>query len=309
MALMTDLLVGGLSVLPKSLVRSLSSRYIAGETIDSALARLGDLGAKGFEGILDILGEDEGGGDAAAGEAHARAALAQYKDAAERLAASGHKAYMSAKPTHFGLHVSEELCFELYDELARHCGELGLFLRVEMEDHPTTDATLAVFKKLLLAHAGVGIVLQSRLKRTPADIEDLIASTPGDRRLDVRMVKGIYLEPATIAHTEYGPIADAYVACTELLWRAGARVALATHDDLMAPRLDALREELGLGQEAYEYEVLMGVRPSLWRIWQDAGHPVRVYVPYGPDWHAYSMRRLKKNPRLLRQMALGVFRR
>jgi len=308
MALLTDLFVGGLSVLPKSLVRSLSSRYIAGETIESALERLAQFNAKGFEGILDILGEDEGG-DAAAGEAHAYEALAQYKDAATHLAASGHKAYMSAKPTHFGLHVSDDLCFQIYDQVATHCSELGLFLRVEMEDHPTTDATLRVFKRLLERHSSVGIVLQSRLKRTPADIADLIASTPADRRLDVRMVKGIYLEPASVAHTEYGPIADAFVACTETLWRAGARVALATHDDIMAPRLEALRVQLALDQTSYEYEVLMGVRQSLWRLWQDAGHPVRVYVPYGPEWHAYSMRRLKKNPRLLRQMALGVFRR
>ena len=309
MALLTDLFVDGLSVLPKSLVRGLSSRYIAGETIESALERLAVLNAEGYAGVLDILGEDQEGGDPARMEHRARAALAQYEDAATRLSNSKCNAYMSAKPTHFGLHVSEDLCFELYSALASHCATLGLFLRVEMEDHPTTDATLRVFERLLVAHSNVGVVLQSRLFRTLTDIAHLISVTPAERRLDVRMVKGIYLEPAKIAHTEYAPIVDAYFACTKALWRAGARVALATHDDLMAPRLEALRLELGLTSEDYEYEVLMGVRPSLWQVWRDAGYTVRVYVPYGPDWHAYSMRRLKKNPKLLRQMALGVFRR
>ena len=309
MALLSNLVVSCISLLPKSLVRSLSSRYIAGETIDKALERLGALNAEGYAGVLDILGEDRKGGDPAAMEHRARAALALYLDASTKLAASECDAYMSAKPTHFGLHVSEDLCFEIYSELATHCAGLDLFLRVEMEDHPTTDATLRVFKRLLVVHANVGIVLQSRLFRTLDDIADLIEATPADRRLDVRMVKGIYLEPERIAHTEYGPIADAFVVCTEALWRAGARVALATHDDIMTPRLEAIRQELGLGDDDYEYEVLMGVRQNLWQIWRDLGYTVRVYVPYGPDWHAYSMRRLKKNPHLLRQMALGVFRR
>jgi proline dehydrogenase len=309
MALLTDLFVSGLSVLPKSLVRSLSSQYIAGETIEAALGRLAMFNAEGFSGILDILGEDPGGGDPVEGEAHARAALAQYKDAATRLAAAGGQAYMSAKPTHFGLHVSEDLCFEIYSELASHCAELSLFLRVEMEDHPTTETTLRVFERLLVVHEAVGIVLQSRLFRTPDDIERLIASTPSGRRLDVRMVKGIYLEPAEIAHEGYAPIADAFVACTELLWRAGAHVALGTHDDRMQPQLEALRAKLEVSDDDYEYEVLMGVRTRLWRRWQAEGLPVRVYIPYGPDWHAYSMRRLKKNPKLLRQMTIGMLRR
>lgn len=309
MAFLTDIFVSVLSSLPKPLMRRFASRYIAGETTAEALKSLAKFNAMGFPGVLDILGEDEGGGDPATSVRHAQEAMAQYCQAASDLAASGHDAYISAKPTHFGLHASEELCFDLYDALCLHCAKLGLFMRVEMEDHPTTDATLRIFKRLLIAHDNVGIVIQSRLFRTLNDIDDLIAMTPANRRLHVRMVKGIYIEPAEVAHTEYMPIADAFVECTETLWRAGARVSLATHDDLMAPRLDALRLALKLDSDAYEYEVLMGVRPKLWRAWQAAGHPVRVYVPYGPDWHAYSMRRLKKNPKLLQQMAFGFLTR
>lgn len=313
MGLLTNATVGMISALPKGLTRRLSARYIAGEHVDDALTRILALNAEGYTTILDILGEDAGHAGAdpealkAKREAGARAAQAQYVEAATRLAAAGAQAYVSAKPTHFGLHHSEALCLELYDGLAAHCKQLGLFLRVEMEDHPTTTGTLNVFKQLLVRHDNVGIVLQSRLLRTGDDIADLIAHTPSDRRLMVRMVKGIYLEPERVAHTTYGPIADAYVEHTRTLWKAGAQVSLATHDDLMQPSLEAVRRELGVGEDGFEYQVLMGVRPPLWRQWQADGLPVRVYVPYGPDWHAYSMRRLKKNPKLLQQMALGVF--
>ena len=125
--------------------------------------------------------------------------------------------------------------------------------------------------------------------------------------LDVRMVKGIYLEPAAIAETEPGPIADAYVRQTRRLFEGGARVALATHDDVMAPRLFADIAELGVTKQRYELQVLMGVRRWLWKQWLDAGHPIRVYVPYGPEWRPYSLRRLKKNPKLLTQFAKGIF--
>jgi len=307
MGLLTNTTVGLISALPKGLVRRLASRYIAGEELPEAITRLQKLNADDFTAILDILGEDDGSGDEAAAIARARSAQGQYIRAATELAGAGVDAYVSAKPTHFGLRQSEDLCFELYDELADHCAQHDQFLRVEMEDHPTVEGTLSVFERLLRKHANVGIVLQSRLFRTGDDIQRLIGAVPTGHRLQVRMVKGIYLEPASIAHTDYQPIADAYVEHTRTLWAAGARVSLATHDDLMQPRLEALRAELDVGTDAFEYQVLMGVRPPLWRAWQAAGLPVRVYVPYGPDWHAYSMRRLKKNPKLLQQMALGIF--
>jgi len=301
MRLVTNTLVGLIGLMPKPVMRRLASRYIAGETIEEALARLGALCAEGYSGVLDILGED------AEGEAGARAALDEYLCALAALDASGHAAYVSAKPTHFGLRTSEELCLELYSNLAERCAEVGRFMRVEMEDHTTTDATLRIFEALLERHDNVGIVLQSRLKRNDDDVERLIAATPPGRTLDVRMVKGIYLEPAAIAETERGPIADAYVRQSRRLFEAGARVCLATHDDVMAPRLFADIAELGVPEERYELQVLMGVRRWLWKEWLEAGHPVRVYVPYGPEWRPYSLRRLKKNPKLLSQFARGMF--
>lgn len=290
-------LLATLPYVPRPLMRRLADRYIAGETLEQALARLETLRRRGFPGVLDVLGEF------ARDQAEARAACESYLGAAEALTAAGLDAYVSIKPTHFGLKLSESLCAELYARVARRCRELGLLMRVEMEDHPTTDGTLRVFEGLRREFDNVGIVLQSRLLRTPADIAAL---APGP--LDVRMVKGVYLEPASIAHTAPEPIREAYLACTDALLSRGARVCLATHDEGLANRLASLLREHGVGTDRYEFQVLLGVVEPLWDRLRAAGHPVRVYVPYGPEWRAYSLRRMQKNPELFRAVVRNALR-
>jgi proline dehydrogenase len=282
--------------LPRWLMRRLAARYIAGEELTQALARLAGLHARGFKGILDILGED------VVDEPAARTVAETYAAAAAGLAQRGLDAYVSVKPTHLGLRLSEALCRELFDGLARRCRGQGLELRVEMEDHTTTDATLRVFESLRPAHPGLGIVLQSRLLRTPADIARL---APGP--LWVRLVKGIYLEPAAIAHTDAGAIRAAYVEAAAQLLGRGARLSFATHDEVLAERLIELCRERGVAPEAYEFQVLLGVREELWLKWRAAGQNVRVYVPYGPEWRAYSTRRLRKNPEIFRHVLRDAF--
>jgi len=292
-----DRLVDTLTYVPRPVMRRLSARYIAGERLDEALDALADLGRRGHPGILDILGENVRTPE------QARKVLGEYQRAAEAVAARGLDAYVSVKPTHFALGVSEDLAHELYSKLAARCRELGLFLRVEMEDHPTTDGTLRVFARLRAAHDNVGIVLQSRLFRTPADI----AALP-DVPVNVRMVKGIYLEPPEIAHVDPEPIRDAYVACCEQLFARGASISFATHDEFLAERVLELVRRMGVARERYEFQVLLGVREPLWTTWREAGHKVRVYVPYGPDWLAYSLRRLKRNPQILEHVVRATLR-
>ena len=296
MGLLDRSIIACLPLLPLPIMRSLSSRYIAGETLAEAIARLRPLIAQGYGGILDILGED------ATDEAAARAVVDAYTGAADAIVAEGFDAYVSVKPTHLGLRLSDELCLELFAKLARRCEERSLFLRVEMEDHSTTDATLRIFERLRKEHDKVGIVLQSRLLRTPADIQAL-ASGP----LSVRMVKGVYLESAEIAHVERASISDAFVECSRLLFERGATVSFATHDELLGARLLELCRATDAPEGSYEFQVLLGVQERLWRTWRQGGEPVRVYIPFGPEWRAYSTRRLRKNPQILRHVMRDFF--
>lgn len=299
MGVLDRIAISTLPYIPHGLMRRLSSRYIAGETLDAALARLTDLREAGFVGALDILGED------VTSEAEARSVAKDYSHAASVLHERGIDAYISIKPTHLGLRLSEDLAFELYAGLLERVRSLGSFCRVEMEDHTTTDATLRLFERLRpVAPEHVGLVLQSRLFRTT---DDIAALAPGP--LNVRMVKGIYLEPAEIAHTAPDPIRAAFVEQTRALWERGAFCALATHDAAMAEELFAVAEELGIGKDRYELQVLLGVRQPLWQSWRDQGHPVRVYVPFGPNWRAYSTRRLTKNPEIFRHLVRDLVRR
>lgn len=291
------LLIGTLPLLPRPLMRHFAGKYIAGETLEEELAKLRDLAMQGFPGILDILGE--GSSD----EGHAREAANAYKQAARAIASAGLDSYVSVKPTHFGLLESEDSALELYRELASECRDLGLFLRVEMEDHPTTDATLRIYEALRGEFGNqVGIVLQARLFRTLKDIDQL---APGP--LDVRLVKGIYLEPAEIAHTDHGAISQAYLDCARrLLDRGDVQLRLATHDEPMAHHLLELVKEFDLPADRFEFQVLLGVQEPLWHKWKAAGHTVRVYVPYGPDWREYSQRRLRHNPELFKAVVRDV---
>ena len=284
------LLIRAMPLVPNPIMLRFAGRYIAGETQEEALAKLSEMAERGFPGIFDILGEGSGNVD------HARAAAESYKQGASAIAQNGLDAYISIKPSHVGLLEDEALALELYSSVLEHCRDLGVLLRVEMEDHPTTDATLRIFESLRESFDAVGIVLQSRLFRTTQDIANL---APG--LVDVRIVKGIYLEPAEIAHTNHTAISDAFVQnCRDLLERGDVMLRLATHDRLLGERLIALMREFDVPKDRYEFQVLLGVQEPLWMEWQAAGHPVRVYVPFGPEWRAYSQRRLRKNPDLFK---------
>lgn len=302
MGIFHQLAVATLPLIPRPIMRKLAGRYIAGETLEEALTCLEQLKAQGFTGVLDLLGED------VQGESEARSVLAEYKQGATLIAERGLHAYVSVKPTHFCLQKDPELAFDLYDDLISHCGNLGQKMRVEMEDHPTTDSTLALFAKLRAKHNNVGLVMQARLFRNADDIAALPTPEAGGH-MDIRMVKGIYLEPEEIAHTKPKPIRQAFIEQCITLWKGGHFVAIATHDEAMAQTLLAHIEKENIPRELYDFEVLLGVRESLWQGWRKQGLPVRVYVPYGPEWRAYSQRRLRKNPEMLKNVALGMFRR
>jgi proline dehydrogenase len=300
MPLLDQLVLRTLPYVPRSIMWRVAKRYVAGERLEDAIAALVALRDRQHPGIIDVLGEE------VTGEAQARMVVEEYKLAANAVVKAHVDAYVSVKPTHVGLRTSEKLCLELYRELATYCSARKLFLRVEMEDNTTTDATLRVFEALRTEHANVGVVLQSRLKRT---LDDIAKLAPGP--LDVRLVKGIYLEPADIAHVDPDAIRAAYVEGLRALLARNASISLATHDERMAAQCFAVIAERAAQKPRYEMQVLMGVMEHLWARWKNAGHTVRVYVPFGPQWQPYSLRRLRKNPQMLRHVmraSLGLSR-
>jgi proline dehydrogenase len=223
---------------------------------------------------------------------------------------------VSVKLTALGLGIDDDLVYDHVRSIARAQQAVGGFVRVDMEDAPWTDATLELVRALRAEGlSNVGAVIQSYLKRSAADVEQLA----GDG-VPVRMVKGIYVESPRIAWQEMTQINRSYVECTRMLMEAGTHVALATHDDALLASCSELVTELSVDTTRYEFQMLLGVRETRRDELAQAGHPLRVYVPFGAQWYEYSVRRLRENPRVAghvaratldgwRRRALGVGRR
>lgn len=305
MSLVDWMIRGSLGLMPRSVVWTVARRYVAGSELEDALARLRTLTAEGYGTILDVLGEGISAPE------QAREAAAEYHRALAALEGVDPECALSVKPTHLGLTLDPALCEQLLRELCVAADEAGRRVRFEMEDSPTIDGTLEVFSRVRADHHNLGCVLQSRLFRTEQDVARLLADGPG---LDVRLVKGIYLEPEAIAWTEDADITASYERLAEQLVQGGARVAFATHHTALADRCIAIVRDAGwcdlpTDEQPYEFQLLMGVRAQEAARLRGAGHRVRIYVPYGKDWHAYSMRRLQHNPQIARHIIKAVFSR
>ena len=274
-------LVRVLPVVPKQLVQLFSSRYIAGATLNEALRVVRGLNADGMLATIDVLGEEITHADEARTITHT---YLEVFDAIQRVQLD---ANVSVKLTALGLELSYALCKENVREVLAQ----GRFVRIDMEDSTTTDATLRLYRELREGgHDNVGIVLQARLRRTLGDVRAL-----ADLRPNVRLCKGIYIEPPSLAYTGAGSIRTSFVQCLDALVDSGAYVALATHDE-------ALIQE-GLRRDVPELQMLLGVREDRARELVAAGHPVRIYVPFGEQWYTYSLRRLQENPAMATTIA------
>ena len=290
-----------LPAVPKPIVGYFSRPYIAGETVDEALGVVRELDAQGAMSTLDILGEFISGLDEA--EANARA----YLDMFDRLEAdSPQQANVSVKLTALGLLLDRDACLQSMRRLVKRADAAGRFVRIDMEDSPCTDATLEIYRALReeFGDRRIGVVLQSRLFRTLEDVERLAG--PG---VNFRLCKGIYLEPDAIAHTDDAGIRRAFVDALDRMFAAGAYVGIATHDAWLVERAEELIAKHGLGRDQYEFQMLLGVLAPLRRRLIADGHRLRVYVPYGPHWYAYSVRRLRENPQIAGHVMRALFRR
>jgi len=279
------LVVHGMPLVPKFIVGRVARRYVAGETRAAALETIRALNAEGAMCTVDVLGEE------VTERERAEAAVEEYMALLEEIAASGLDSNISLKPTLVGLRIDEAYCRDNIARVVERARELGNFVRIDMEDHTTTDMTLRIHRELLERFGNVGTVLQAYLHRTPADIDALLPLGP-----NIRLCKGIYREPRAIAWKPYETVRANYVHCLEKLLAGGAYTGIATHDEhLVWAGMTAVARH-GLGRDRYEFQMLLGVDPELRRIILDEGHRLRVYVPYGKDWYPYSVRRLRENP-------------
>jgi proline dehydrogenase len=288
MALLDRAFVRVLPTVPRGLVRRLSSRYIAGPALEDAVRVVRRLNAEAKLATIDVLGEEIH--DAAA----AREIALAYHRVFARIDDERLDANVSIKLTALGLQLDEALCRLHVEGLVRDAYERANFVRIDMEDSSTTDATLRLYRELRAAgHENVGVVLQARLHRTLADARGLP---------NVRLCKGIYLEGPAIAYRDADEIRASFRATLAALLDQGSYVGIATHDEVLIG--DALRQvrERGLRREQYEFQMLLGVDQELREILIAAGHRLRVYVPYGRDWYPYSIRRLRENPEVARHV-------
>ena len=268
--------------------RSMVARFVAGESLGEALVALERLHAAGFRTTVDVLGE------AVTSVGDARAAADAYLETLDALADRGLDRNVSVKLSQMGLEIDRDACRDNVRRILERAGDHEAFVRIDMEDHATTDATLELWRELRPVNAGrgdSGVVIQAALRRSPADVDALIAE-----RARVRLCKGAYVEPATVAYPDKADVDAAYATLMERLLVDGTFPGIATHDERLIARAVAFTRERGIGADRFEFQMLYGVRRDVQERLLRAGFGVRVYVPYGTQWYPYFMRRLAERP-------------
>jgi proline dehydrogenase len=296
MSVLDRLVSAALPLTPKAVVGRVAKRYIAGETIEDAVRVISGLNAKGAEATVDVLGEF------ITDISEARATAAEYARVLDAIGRNRLGANVSLKLTAFGLGLDDSVCRQLVTDLARKAAAEGRFVRIDMENSPYTDRTLALVRELFAQGLPVGAVLQAYLKRTDADAERLAAEG-----IPVRLCKGIYRESPEIAYQGREEIRESYRRNLARLLAGRGRVAIATHDDVLVAHAERLLDAERTPKERYEFQMLLGVRERLRDEIVAKGHRMRVYVPYGKAWYGYSVRRLRENPALAGNVFKAMF--
>lgn len=298
MSWINRLVVAGLPLVPKLLVGKVAARYVAGDTAEEALGVIRTLNDEGAMATLDVLGE------AVDDRAEARSAVEEYIGLFEAIQELRLDANVSIKLTLLGLDIDESFCRDNVDEIARAAKAHGNFVRIDMEDHPTHDATFRIYRELQARYGNLGVVLQAYMRR----LLDDIAALPAEGA-NVRLCKGIYIEPRRVAWKGYETVRLNFIAGLEKILDRGIYPAVATHDEYLVAAAVRMLDRAGLRREQYEFQMLLGVEEALRRILIERGHRVRVYVPYGKDWYPYSIRRMRENPQVAGHVVRAIFAR
>jgi proline dehydrogenase len=289
------ILVFFVGLLPRKIVFFFAKRYIAGVNLQDAVDYVKKLNEKGILATMDVLGESITNKEEA--QQAAREAM-QVFDAIEK---HNLNANLSIKPTQFGIMIDEDFCYNEVEKLVKRAKEMNNFVRLDMEDSTTTDRIIKLYRRLRADYTNVGIVVQAYLKRTLDDVIEL-------NRIDTsyRLCKGIYIEPKEIAYKGRKEVRDNFVNILDEMLRNSRYVGIATHDKSLIDESYRIIEERKVPKEKYEFQMLLGVKEDLRDKINADGHKIRIYVPFGKQWYAYSIRRLKENPNMAWQIAKSI---
>lgn len=298
MELLNKLIVKTIPLVPKPLVRRASSRYIAGDKIADAVRVVRELNQRGMMATLDILGEH------ISRREEATATADEYVHALETIDREKLDSNVSIKLTAFGLKLDFDFCLENVRRVVARAQALGNFVRIDMEDSSCTTDTLRMYEMLRKEYSNVGTVIQAYMRRAILDIRQLLSH---GAPTNIRLCKGIYVEPRNIAFKNRELINKNFTFLLNELLRRGAYVGIATHDERLVWDGVRLVDELKLPKTAYEFQMLLGVDEELRDFIVNSGHRLRVYVPFGRQWYAYSVRRLQENPQIAGYVVQNFF--
>ena len=282
--------------MPKPVVGLFSKKYIAGEKLEDAVNLVKQLNSKGIYATLDVLGESiKNKEDAVAAKNRCLTVL-------DAIVENNLMANLSIKPTQMGLSIDEDFTYEQVFQLVQKAKQTNNFVRIDMEDSPYTDKTFTLFKRIKETFDNVGVVLQAYLKRTFDDAVIL-----GKLNTNYRLCKGIYIEPASIAYKDKQRIRENYLETLRAIFKSGHYVGIATHDEFLINEAYRMIKELNIPDDKFEFQMLLGVREDLRDKINADGYKIRIYVPFGEDWYAYSVRRLKENPQIAGYVFKNIF--
>jgi len=287
-----------LPIVPEPIVGFFAKNYIAGETIEDAVQVVRSLMAEGACATIDVLGEEVKDKD------HALKVAEMYQKVIHTINSEKLDSTVSIKLTHMGLKIDKEFCYNNVCKLLEVAKKYDNFITIDMEDHTCTSDTLEIFKRLRTDFENVGTVLQTYMRRTIQDVNNLLPLQP-----HMRICKGIYDEPREIAYKDDFTINQNFTYVIEKLLSNGSYVGIATHDEKLVWEAFRLIDKYKLQKNQYEFQMLLGVDPQLRRIILNEGHKLRVYVPFGKEWFAYSTRRLKENPNIAGHIMRNSIRR
>ncbi|MBA3426871.1 MAG: proline dehydrogenase family protein [Rubrobacter sp.] len=289
MSILDKALANSVPLIPRPVVKRISSRYIAGDTLGEAVEVVRALNEEGCAATIDVLGEST------ENKAEAAATLGDYKEVLDALVGNDLDSGISVKLTDLGLTLNEELCRANLEEIVEYAAARDRFVRVDMEDSPHTEKTINIVLGLRERHENVGAVIQAYMRRSIEDVVRLV-----EAGVPVRLCKGIYDEPREVAYKDFDTVRQNYIFLLDELLKGGVYVGIATHDEFLIWHALRLIHQLDVPKGSYEFQMLLGVDEELRRILLAAGHRLRVYVPFGEEWYEYSSRRLKENPRIAR---------